>query len=70
MNTPCEKTEIIASMSEDVREIKGDVKTLLARHNQSLGEKKLKTRLTKIALELIKIVATVLVTIAGYIKFK
>ena len=70
MSNPCEKTEIIQAMSSDVREIKTDVKTLLARHNQSLGEKKLRSRLVKISLELIKIVATVLVTIAGYIKFK
>ena len=66
MNTPCEKTEIIKVMSDDVREIKMDVKTLLAHHHQSIGEKRFRNKIIKLTTALLTVVATV----AGYIKFK
>lgn len=37
MTTPCEKTEVIQYIRQDVSEIKGDVKSLLAYQNKLIG---------------------------------
>lgn len=66
MNIPCDKNEIISSMSGDIREIKGDVKTMLAYHHQTIGERRIRNKITKLTTALLTVVATV----AGYIKFK
>lgn len=70
MTQPCDKTEIITVMSSDLKEVKSDVKTLLAIHNQRIGESKFKRRMFKMALESVKIVVTVIVTIFSYGKMK
>lgn len=66
MNTPCEKTEVIEMIREDVTEIKTDVKTLLLCHYQNMGKTKLRRTLLKETIRFIGIVATVI----GYLKFR
>lgn len=66
MNQPCEKHEIIEVIRDDLKEIKGDVKTLLVFHYKGVGKRDLKKVFIKETIRFVGIVATVI----GYLKFK
>ena len=66
MNQPCEKTEVINIIRDDLKEVKGDVKQLLVIHYENVGKSKLRTKIIKETLRFVGIVATII----GYLKYK
>lgn len=66
MTIPCDKGPVLDLMCDDIKEMKADVKLLLAVHNKKIGASKFKKKIVKTLVTLFTIGSA----IVGAIKYK